>query len=396
MKDLSSPQILAVAAALVMAGLSSATQASDHLDTRTVIEDPSLDIGDIYAWTSGDRINLVMAIVGHSFSAKAEYVFHIANGPKFGLVRNVATIRCRFRSQASVACEAPGIDRVQGDPRAPSGLESHDGHMRVFAGLRDDPFYNNVRGSRDAYQIAAKAMKAGASTDPSGCLQLGPAVSKQLLAQWKQTEGGPGKNFLAGWTPGSLVISIDRAELTRRGPMLAIWASTVVGGKQSDRMGRTLTGNALMAPLAPDEVSDALKEKYNAAAPKKWPQFEGQIAETLGLYDSFDGICGNQFLADNKVPPKQKYDTLAKLLADDRLWLNSSAQECRQFFAVELAAVGGRRDLADDCGGRTPNQDAVDVYRSLLAIGEAKGITDGVDRDEKDHSETEFPFLAAP
>src|SRR5919202_418256 len=110
------------AAAVIATALPASLQASDHLDTRTVIEDPSLDIGDLYAWTSGDRVNLVMTIVGHSFSPDAEYVFHVANGPRFGAVTDVATIRCRFPSQASIICDAPGIDRVQGDPRSTNGL----------------------------------------------------------------------------------------------------------------------------------------------------------------------------------------------------------------------------------------------------------------------------------
>ncbi|HEX6661275.1 MAG TPA: DUF4331 family protein [Sphingomicrobium sp.] len=389
-------RFLAAVAAITLSGLAAETQASDHLDTRTVIEDPSLDIGDLYAWTSGGRVNLVMTIVGHSFSPKARYVFHIASGSRLGDVRDTVTISCRFPSQAAATCEAPGIDRVQGDPRSTAGLESHDGHIRLFAGLRDDPFYNNVRGSRDAYQVAARTMKAGAPIDAAGCPQLGTAASSDLLSAWRHTDGGPARNFLLGWTPASLVVSVETRKVARYGPMLAVWGATVVGGRQTDRMGRPLTGNALLKPLAHDEVSDALKEKYNAAAPKDWAQFEPAIAETLGLYDSFDGICGNAFLTENNGPPKSRYAHLAKLLADDRLWLKTSAPVCRQFFAVELAALGGQPALSDDCGGRTPTEDAVDVYRSLLATGKLDGITDGVDRDEKDHSQTDFPFLAAP
>ncbi len=38
------------------------------------------------------------------------------------------------------------------------------------------------------------------------------------------------------------------------------------------------------------------------------------------------------------------------------------------------------------CGGRTPTDDAIDVYRSVLSMGQAKGIDDGVDRDDHEHS----------
>ena len=104
------------------------------------------------------------------------------------------------------------------------------------------------------------------------------------------------------------------------------------------------------------------------------------IQQTLGLYDGFDGTCGNQWAPAGG---------LAKLLADDRLWVDTRHTACKQFLAVELEIPG-------DCGGRTPSYDAVDVYRSLLVLGNTSGVSDGVDRDDRATSATEFPFLAAP
>ena len=54
------------------------------------------------------------------------------------------------------------------------------------------------------------------------------------------------------------------------------------------------------------------------------------------------------------------------------------------------------RVVSGDCGGRTPNYDAVDVFRSLLVNGTSSGVEDGVGRDDRLHSTTTFPFLAAP
>jgi hypothetical protein len=113
------------------------------------------------------------------------------------------------------------------------------------------------------------------------------------------------------------------------------------------------------------------------------------------LYDAYDGVRGNQWLADARAAQGERYKRLATLLADDRLWVNSAARTCTQLFAVELAALSGRRDLADDCGGRTPNYDASNVYRSLLGAGDTRTIDDGVHRDERVHSTSRFPFLAA-
>jgi hypothetical protein len=60
--------------------------AADHLDTPTVLADPAADMGDLYAWTSADgqRLNLVMDIVGRRFSDQVQYVFHVESGPTFG------------------------------------------------------------------------------------------------------------------------------------------------------------------------------------------------------------------------------------------------------------------------------------------------------------------------
>jgi hypothetical protein len=161
-------------------------------------------------------------------------------------------------------------------------------------------------------------------------------------------------------------------------------------------MGRALTGNALLGPLAPDDVSDRRKEEYNRASVADWPKFAPDIAFTLGLYDGFDRVCGNQWLADAKADPPKRYAALSKLLADDRLWISSKATVCTQYLSVELAELGVPGSSSTDCGGRTPNEDAVDVFRSLLVLGAVSGVDDGVDQDDRVHSTTEFPFLAPP
>ena len=103
--------------------------------------------------------------------------------------------------------------------------------------------------------------------------------------------------------------------------------------------------------------------------------------------------CGNQWLAVQNSPPDIRYERLARLLADDRLWVNSAAKHCAQYLAAEFDDVGATND---DCGGRTLAYDAVDTFRSLLSHGELRALPDGVDADDAKHPDTEFPFLAAP
>jgi hypothetical protein len=333
-----------------------------------------------------------MAIVGHTFSDRLHYTFHIDSGSRFGKTAATTTIDCRLATATEMECRAGYGDWARGDANVTAVF---DQRFRVFAGLRDDPFFNNVKGTRAAYNTAVAALKTGAALDSAGCPAFDHATSTAILDQWRHTEGGPAKNFLAGWTPASIVIAIDLDVVAKGGPLLAVWATTSDDKRQIDRMGRPLTGNALLGTIAPDEVSDALKERYNAATPATSVQFVDEIEKGLALYDGFDGPCGNAWLAEARTP-KHRYRKLATLLADDRLWVDSRATECNEFLAVELAHFSGNTAAARDCGGRTPTEDAIDIYRSLLANGTTRGVDDGVDSDDHEHSNSVFPFLAAP
>jgi hypothetical protein len=375
-----------------------AARASDHLDTPAVIADPRADIGDLFAWTSADgrRLNLVMTIVGHSFSDRLDYVFHIDSGRRFGRTAATTDIVCRFASATSADCRLDQADRARGDASRQEGLVSDGERFRIFAGLRDDPFFNNVRGSRDAYNAATHALENGARYDAAACPGFSPDASREILGRWRHTDGGPATNLLHGWTPDSIVVSVDITAVNRGGPLLAVWAATVGAQGQIDRAARPLTGNALLATLGTAEESNALKERYNRATPATGSPFVAEIAKGIALYDGFDGRCGDSLLIDRNAPPARRYWPLARLLADDRLWLNSRSRTCTQLFAVERAALNGESALAGDCGGRTINYDAVNLYRSLLANGTISGINDGLNADEKVHSTADFPFLAAP
>jgi Domain of unknown function (DUF4331) len=375
-------QVLAVLAAGAIGTVGAgAVRASDHLDTPTVAMNPRADIGDLYAWTSpdGKQLNLVMTVVAQSFSDKVEYTFHIDSGKRVGATTGTTAIVCRFDADQSADCRADGA--------AP---------LRVFAGKRDDPFFNNVKGTRAAYQRAAAAVRNGATPDAAGCSSFDAKTTEAILSEWRHTDGGAASDFLEGWTPASLVVSIDIDRVAKQGPLLGVWATTSSQYGQLDRVGRPLTGNALLGTLATADVSDKLKEDYNRATPATAARFVPEIEKNLGLYDGFDGKCGNQLAASKSTTGAGRYRELATLLADDRLWINSASGVCTQFFAVELAELTGPSALDNDCGGRSPTYSAANAYRSLLANGTPVGIDDGLTRDKRDHSSTTFPFLAAP
>lgn len=164
-------------------------------------------------------------------------------------------------------------------------------------------------------------------------------------------------------------------------------------GTQIDRSGRPGITTALVSPLADDTAKGADRDAYNAAGPGEWASYADGIAASLAVYDSLDTVCGNQVLAGADAEAG-RYGTLAGALADDRLYVDTSKSSCGQYLAVELNATGVIPN--DDCGGRTPNYDVIDTTYSALAIGAPTGVGDGVDADDGTHSDTAFPFLAAP
>jgi hypothetical protein len=367
-------------------------RASDHLDTPTVIADPAADIGDLYAWMSGDgrHLELVMTIVGGKFSDRLEYTFNVDSGREVGETRASTTIACIFDAAQRIDCRA-GADHVAGDASDVAGLESRAHRLRVFAGLRDDPFFNNVRGTRAALDVAG-ALLPTVLRDGAGCPRFDAATSAKILDEWRHTEGHAATSLLAGWKTGALVVSIDLSMVDRGGSKLGVWATTSRrDGAVIDRMGRALTGNALIETFGSEDAASRRKEDYNHAPRAGWAAFARDLAPNLAIYDAFDGECGNQWLAVQSARDPSRYDALAQLLADDRLWVNSAARRCTRYLAVEFDHLGA---VNGDCGGRTPAYDATDVFRSLLANGTERGVDDGVDRDDGAPDDSRFPFLA--
>jgi len=383
----------------VSAAFATVARASDHLDSPATVANPQADVSDVYAWISpeGRKLNLVMTIQGHSFSNRVKYVLHVDSGKVFGQTSASTSIECRFDAATSIHCDVGKADSASGDPTNPAGLEGRNHLFRVYAGLRDDPFYNNVKGLLGAYQAASDAIKNHAAVDAAGCAHFDEATAKAILERMSHTDGGPAQNLLDNWTVSAIVISVDLSAVSGGGKLLAVWGTTSSGGKQVDHMARPFVANTLLgtAPFSTDDPSGLLRQKFNEAPPETSERFIVDLQKSLAFQDSLDGRCGNQFLAQPKESPS-RYRALAKVFADDRLWVNSASSVCTQFFAVELADLTGQKTASNDCGGRAPTYDTSNVWRSLLIAGATTGVTDGLRKDEHPPSATVFPFLAPP
>jgi hypothetical protein len=208
---------------------------------------PMANIADLYAWTSGPNLNLVMDVSpldseGSAFDPSIIYVFHLTSKPGRyipGATGGIETqVRCRFASNTSVECWAIAIDPVGGavaetkdyvvgDPRNPVGVVSARGKLRVFAGRRSNPASFNQAGFASAV-TAIKAVPAMPQPDPAGCphpdaFDVGRALGVRSAMQ-------NGSDAFAGTNVMAIVAQIDKALVNDGGnTLVAVWASTHAG-----------------------------------------------------------------------------------------------------------------------------------------------------------------------
>lgn len=165
-------------------------------------------------------------------------------------------------------------------------------------------------------------------------------------------------------------------------------------GAMIERMGRpainTAANNTFNADMA---AKDAAKDAYNQSPSANWAGFAPEVAKNLAILDSLDATCGNQLLA-GPMAVAGRYDTLASVLADDRLWVNSNGASCGAYLAVEANATGILPNM--DCGGRTLKYDVIETSYSVLAAGALTGVDDTITADPVKTGGTAFPYLAAP
>lgn len=169
-------------------------------------------------------------------------------------------------------------------------------------------------------------------------------------------------------------------------------------GTQRDRAGRPLVTLATIHPFDTDGGRAVAEDDYNANGDASaWGSYAGEIAKSLAVYDALDETCGNQALADGDAGDDniQRYGALASLLADDRLWLDTTQTTCAHYLAVEESAVNKTPSM--DCGGRALGYDVIDATYSLAAAGaSSSAITDGVAKVASKTDGPTFPYLVAP
>lgn len=221
-----------VALALLAGALVDRVDAADHIDSPAAVSDPAADISDLYAWMTpdADRLNLIMNVnpfAGPSatFSDAVQHVFHINSSSGYGDAQTETQIICQFYDVDAIECWA-GDSYVEGDPSSTSGITSDDGALRVFAGLRDDPFFMEFNGFTNAVSTVVAAA-GGLEFDGDGCPNVDEGTSEVLVGQLQSgTMGEDASDTFAGGDVLSLIVQIDVDKVNAGGGLLGVWAST--------------------------------------------------------------------------------------------------------------------------------------------------------------------------
>lgn len=209
------------------------TMAADHIDSPAAVAEPAADLTDLYAWTSPDasKINLIMDATPFAgsdakFSDAVQYIFHVNSSGGYGMPQTETKIICEFDAASEIQCWAGSEDYAQGDASAEAGLMSVGGGMKVFAGLRNDPFFMEFTGFTNAVSTVVSAA-AGLTFDDQGCPLVDEGTSGVLVGQLQSgADGAAASDTFSGANVLSLVIQIDKELVNAGGPLLGVWAST--------------------------------------------------------------------------------------------------------------------------------------------------------------------------
>jgi hypothetical protein len=205
---------------------------ADHIDAPATTADPAADITDLYAFMSADGKSVEFALDVAPFATKAsrfsdavQYAIHVNSSTGYGKAQTETLVVCEFSATGAIECWVGGKEHLRGDASNPTGIATQSGKVRVFAGLRNDPFFFNLDGFKHA--VATVEAATGLTPDPAGCPNVNAATSAVLVGQLQHsaTDGPPADTF-AGKNVLAIVLEIDKSLLTAGGPTLGVWAST--------------------------------------------------------------------------------------------------------------------------------------------------------------------------
>ena len=356
-KGLSALTLAGLVIAAMVVGFTGAG-AADHADAPALGGDPQADITDIYAFRSPTNPDNLVAVLSVNpltaptqngttrFADDVTYQLHVDNT---GDLITDATVSVTFWNNGqNFMVEGLGdpIVGLTSGAGTPTVVEA--GGIKVFVGLRDDPFFFDLVGFNN--------------------FVAGPFVPANGLRPAGETPS----DTLAGTNVSSIVIELPITALTGAATSdtgsIKVWASTVRNGSQVDRMAIPAINTAL--------IPSATKNAFNAGSPATDAvEFQATgAATTQGLRDAVDAVLGAQ---DGGPLGDLDAATVAGALIPDIVSID---------FSQPIAFPNGRR-MEDD---------VIDAALGIvLNRGGAAGVSDAIDANDRAFSNT-FPYLASP
>jgi hypothetical protein len=208
--------------------------AADHIDGPQAAADPAADITDAFAWMTPDAGKVILVLdltrnadTGSRFSDGVQYVFHTTSRAAFGdAPSSDVPVICQFDADQTIECWAGTDAYVTGDASGTGGITSSNGRLRVFAGLRNDPFFFNLAGFRETARIVTGAASS-LTFDAAGCPAVDAGTSSALVTQLQSAPGGGvAVDSFANFNVIAIVVEVDKSILTSNGPIVSVATAT--------------------------------------------------------------------------------------------------------------------------------------------------------------------------
>jgi hypothetical protein len=360
---------------------------SDHVDGPRSIGDPSIDLSDLFAFTSPENpgrtvlaanvfpsagVSAVFSnVVNHSIVVRRMTVAGLGDAAKFIPGDQEYRFNCKFsalqrgtdgsKPVQKGTCTFPGGQELAFVVNDEKGASTPDGVFRVFAGLRSDPFY----------------------------LAWLVAILKKF------------PNLLQHDNVLSIVIDFDTKSVLDpdKGPLFGVIAETsaipqprtLIGHEppRFDWVGRPEQSNLRLNNPAMEHADD-LRDLWNQMTPfaleqEFRPIFRKRLLDSLTNWDMRDGKAD--------WTPEALAAVVNVYLDDFLLFDVTKPMTDTSFFEIEKSTLHGRPYQTG--GGRTVNANVIDIMLTWMVNNDREFLEGGALSATKPGVKT-FPFLASP
>jgi hypothetical protein len=359
---------------------------SDHLSSLRALRDPVIDLTDLYFFPVPEvpgRLAVVLDLFpgarpGAAFPDAVVYRVRLAPAD----IGRDAVVRARGEQAVAFDVTFTGTEPHVGDQ---GGLLSYgtdrtvafrtgeqgavrESEVTIFAGLRRDPFFMDVRS-----EVRTRATGRLAFTSP-------------------------GVDAVAGHNVLSIVLELD-ADAVLGTDRSALWAaageslSRGTPAARFERIGRPEVKNVLLSVNGNDTVNATvdLRDLYNLDDPFDVPpesaaSYRARFDANLAMLDRLDDEIAWPVSEDRHHP-------LTETILRDHLVLDTTRPfSDHGYLDVERGALTGQGH--GTCGGRWLNDDVIDILYSVVVGGwRGRPIRDGVDAAVVPAAPA-FPYLA--